>query len=502
MPIEKRKRQHGPSPEIQIVSGVGRDEAPLHTRIYRQLREHILSNALTPGARLPSARTLASDLGVSRNTVESAFDQLVAEGFVIRRVGAGSEVAQSLAEAVPFARLKPQRVTRAKPPAIAPAPAPLLSSRGSLMRDLGQAEIDTDGENGACATDIAGFPRRTWNRFLARQARKGGLSLLAPAPQRGLPELRRQIAEYAALTRGLRCEPEQVLVVSSTQQAIDLAARVLLDPGDEALIEEPGYPSARAALLAAGARIQFVSVDGDGLEVHDLPARPGRRLLYLTPSHQFPLGVTLALARRLAVLRWAAETGAWVLEDDYDSEFRYDGRPLAALHALDTADRVIYVGTYNKVLFPGLRLAYLILPKALVDSFAAARRLTDGYSSPLAQAALAEFMASGQFAAYIRQARQHYSERRDILVTLARKAWGDLVPLGPSATGVHLVAHLPSTKDDASIARSAAGTGLGVAPLSRYYAGPKRGSGLLLSYGSSSDTAIAAGVERLTPMVT
>ena len=492
-------RPRGLSPEIQIVTGLSPEGPPLHTRIYRQLREHILAGALAPGARLPSARTLASDLGVSRNTVESAFGQLVAEGFLVRRVGSGSEVAASLADAVPFAR-RPGAPRNRRPDT--PARPPRLSARGTLMARSGQAEIDSDLFGGPGATNVAGFPRRTWNRFLARRARRGGVAILGSAAPAGLLELRRQIAEYATLARGLRCAPEQVLVVGSTQQAIDLAARVLLDPGDEALVEEPGYSGARAALLAAGARVRGLPVDGDGLVTDALPEEgAARRLLYLTPSHQFPLGVTLALARRLAVLAWARRAAAWVIEDDYDSEFRYDGRPLAALHALDTAERVLYVGTYNKVLFPGLRLAYLILPAALVDPFAAARRIVDGHSPPLAQAALADFMASGQFALYMRQARQHYGEKRDLLVARATRAWGGHVRLGPSSTGLHLVAHLAPGTDDRAMAAAARESGLGIGPLSRYYAGSRGEPGLVLSYGGSSHAGIARGVDRLTPLL-
>ncbi len=501
-------KRRGSSPEIRIVTGDPGGEAPLHTRIYRQLREHILSGALGPGARLPSARALASDLDVSRNTVESAFGQLVAEGFIVRRVGAGSEVAGSLGEVAPFARYRRAAGSRRRveaSPARAPRHPwllPRLSARGALISQLGEIELQGDAICGPCATDIAGFPLPTWNRILSRRARAGGLALLGPAPPAGLPELRRQIAAYASLSRGLRCEPEQVLVVSSTQQAVDLAARVLLDPGDLALVEEPGYPSARAALRAAGARLQLVPVDRDGLQVSALPVQPGRRLLYLTPSHQFPLGVTLTLARRLALLRWAGETGAYLLEDDYDSEFRYDGRPLAALHGLDTEERVLYVGTYNKVLFPGLRLAYLILPRALVGPFTAARRLTDGGSSPLAQAALAELLSSGHFAAYLRKAREEYAWKRDRLVEHIARAWGDAVTLGPSSAGLHLVAHLPDGTDDLALAREVADSGLGVSALSRYYDGPSSSPGLLISYGAPSTTALAAGVDRLTPLVT
>lgn len=493
--MPKRTRR-GLVPEIQIATGASHDGAPLHTRIYRQLREHILSGALRPGARIPSGRTLAADLGVSRNTVESALDQLVAEGFVVRRVGAGTEVAASLSEVAPFPIPRPQPSGR-PPRGSPPAPArPRLAARGALLARLGAIELAVDGRSEPFATHIEGFPRLHWARLMTRRARRDGTALLGTTPPRGLTELCRQISEYAALARGLRCTPEQVVIVNSTQQALDLAARVLLDPGDDALMEDPGYPGARAAFRAAGARVRPVPVDDDGARVDRLPETRARRLLYLTPSHQFPLGVTLSLARRLALLAWAGRTGAWIVEDDYDSEFRSDGRPLAALQALDTGGRVLYVGTCNKVLFPGLRLAYLILPASLVDAMTAARRMTDGGSAPLAQATLAEFMASGQFAAYLRQARLHYAARRALLLEHAA-SWGPAVRLGPSVTGLHVVVHLPAGTNDVAVAAAVRQPGLGVSPLSRYYAGTRARRGLLLFYGSASEPAIVAAAQAI-----
>ncbi|MCC7142768.1 MAG: PLP-dependent aminotransferase family protein [Candidatus Eisenbacteria bacterium] len=494
-PAGSRRSRRGAPKEIQIATGASHDGAPLYTRIYRQLREHILSGLLPSGSPLPSGRALAADLGVSRNTVESAFDQLVAEGYIVRRIGAGSLVAENLQEAAPFA----QRTTSLRTPPSPPArlrPA-RLSQRGTLLESLGGIEDRADSASGPWSTDIDTFPRAVWNRLLARNARRRGIALLQSAPQAGLPELRRQIAEYASLARGLRCDAEQVVIVSSTQQALDLIARVVLDPGDVACIEEPGYPSARAAFLAAGARLHPVPVDDEGLIADQLPPARGRQLLYLTPSHQFPLGVPLALARRLAVLAWAAKTRTWVIEDDYDSEFRSESRPLAALQGLDQHDRVLYIGTYNKVLFPGLRLAYIIAPRSLIAPLAAARRMSDGTSSPLLQATLAAFMASGQFTAFLRQARLRYAERRHLLVTRATHAWGNHVRLGPSATGLHLVVHLPRHLNETQVVESVRHLGMGVSPLSRYYVGRRKKSGLLLSYGASSDAAIIATVDRL-----
>lgn len=484
-------RPRGFPPQISLVADDRFAGVPLHTRLYRQLREHILGGALAPGARLPSSRLLAADLGVSRNTVETAIGQLVAEGYVERRVGAGTVVAKSLAEAAPFRRRSVPVTPRTQP-----AAALGLSQRGELLAELGRTEIASDRNTGTCATNIQRFPRELWNRHLARCARRGRAEILLPSDAQGTAELRRQIAEHARLTRGLRCGPEHVVIVNSTQQALDLAARLLLDPGDEVLVEDPGYLSARAVFRAAGARLAPVAVDAEGLVAEALPREGSARLLYLTPSHQFPLGVTLSLARRLAVLRWAAEAGGFVLEDDYDSEFRYDGRPLAALHGLDTAGRVIYLGTYNKVLFPGLRLAYLILPPALVEAFTAARRLSDGTSSPLLQAALADFLASGQFAAYLRQARSYYAGVRDTLLAALGSHLGENLSLGPSGTGLQVAFHLPAESDDRALRRSLPPLALGVTALSRYYLGEPR-RGLLLSYGATPPERLAGDVAVL-----
>jgi GntR family transcriptional regulator/MocR family aminotransferase len=314
-------------------------------------------------------------------------------------------------------------------------------------------------------------------------------------------ELRTQIARYASLARGVRCEASQVLVVNSTQQAIDIAARLLLDPRQRALIEDPCYPRAFAALSAAGADVRGVPVDDDGAIVERLPQDGNPGVLYVTPSHQFPLGVTMTLPRRLALLRWAVRSGTWILEDDYDSEFRHDGRPIAALQGLDDGDRVLYIGTFNKVLFPGLRLAYLIVPDGLVDAFIAARRIVDGYSAPLVQVVLAEFMGSGLFASYIRQARQHFANCRDALVEAVHERWPSHVRLGASSTGLHVVVHLPDRVDDRPLAQHPL-PGLNIAPLSRYYLGRRKKKGLLLNYGAATPEQVRAAVARLRGSIT
>jgi GntR family transcriptional regulator/MocR family aminotransferase len=490
-----RRARPNTRPVITLLESTERDGAPLYSRVYRQLREHILRGALTPGARLPSARALASDLTLSRNTIESALLQLEVEGFIIRRVGAGSFVASTLP-------ILPGPV-RAQAPVGRPRP-PRLSRRGQMIAELGNSEIEADSQTGICATDVHQFPLENWNRLLARRARRGGTSALLPVASAGVQPLRQAIAEYLRLTRGVHAEPEQVVVVSSTQQAIDLCARLLVEPGGVALMEEPGYPSARAALRAAGAVVRGISVDADGLVVDELSAHTEARLLYLTPSNQFPLGMPLSLTRRLALLRWAAGNNTYLLEDDYDSEFHYDGRPLAAMQGLDPSGNVIYAGTFNKVLFPSLRLAYLVMPSSLVDAFTAGRRLLDGYSPPLLQLTLADFITEGHFASHLRHARQRYAARRDILTAQATSQWGDHVSLSPTLTGLHMVAHLRPGRDDQRLARVAVPTpsSVGVAPLSHYYMSTAPRPGLVMSFGGATPAGIRKTVDSLTPLLT
>lgn len=496
------RKPMGIGQDVRVLRSLESSGTPLHVQVYRRLRENIVGGALKPGDRLPSARTLASDLRVSRNTVDAAFAQLRAEGLIVRRVGAGTVVAPTIVEASPFLRRRGGRESLAQPIVVRTSLAPaILSARGSLIAALGAAEIADDRHASPCATDVRGFPSSTWVKLLAQRARAAGEVAFRSSDPFGTLELREAIADQARLTRGVRCVAQQVVVLNSTQQAIDLAARLLLDPGSRGAVEDPGYTSARAALLAAGAVVHPIPVDDEGLVVHDLAALPDVRLAYITPSHQFPLGVTMSLKRRHALLEWAAKTGAWIIEDDYDSEFRYADRPMLSLQGMDRGGRVLYVGTYNKVLFPGLRLAYIIVPESLVEAFGAARRLSDGFSSPLLQGVLADFLRRGHFAAYVRAARNHYEACRNALVDGIQAAWGEGVTLGPSDTGLHLVAQFEAGTDDVRIAHAALAREVGVGALSRYCHGTARHRGLLLSYGAATPDAISRDIAALAPAV-
>ncbi|QIN85306.1 aminotransferase class I/II-fold pyridoxal phosphate-dependent enzyme [Rubrobacter tropicus] len=459
------------------------------------MRAEILAGRLPARARLPSTRAVAAELGVSRTTVVAAFDQLLAEGYLEGRAGSGTYVAPSL----PDDMLGVRGVARSKVRASGGRRA--LSRRGEVMaatptsvaRDRG---VPRAFRPGVPATQE--FPFGAWRRLVGRVWRRPSVGLLGYGEPAGYGPLRREISAHLGPARAVRCGPEQVIVVSGSQQALDLCARVLLDPGDAVWVEEPGYRGARAALLGAGATLVPVPVDAEGLDVGvGIGRDPDARLACVTPSHQYPLGVTMSLARRLELLRWAGRSSAWILEDDYDSEYRYSGRPLEALQGLDTEGRVIYVGTFSKVLFPSLRLGYLIVPPDLVDAFTAARELSDRQPPGMEQAVLAHFMAEGHFARHVRRTRSLYAERQALLVEEAAKHLSGLLDVPPAGAGMHLVGRLPAGKDDREASRRAAGRGV-EAPAISLYGKPSDGrGGLMLGYAAVDEAGIRQGVRRL-----
>jgi GntR family transcriptional regulator / MocR family aminotransferase len=481
-------------PSLQDASDAER--APLHRQVYARIRSAILAGTFAPGARLPSSRTLAMDLGLSRITVESAFTQLDAEGYVVRRVGAGSYVAPSLPEVV----RPPRAVQRSAGKDARVSRAGVLSARGRAIASAAP-EPEPVGVKvfQPCMPALDAFPQATWARLLSRRARHGH-ELLAYGEAAGYRPLRQAVATYLRAARGVRCEWEQVVITTGAQQGIELASRLLIDPGDDVWHEEPGYLGARGVFLTAGANVVPVRVDSEGLDVNaGIAAAPNARLAYVTPSHQFPLGETMSLARRLALLAWAERANAWVLEDDYDSEFRFVGRPIAAVQGLDTSGRVIYIGTFNKVMFPSLRLAYLVAPPDLVDVVVAARALGDGHPPVQSQAALTDFIGDGHFGAHVRQMRALYEERRDALVDALRASIGE-GRIGPVDAGMHLTVSLPRGVDDREIAARAEEAGLGVDSLSRHYLG-RSSRGVLLGFTGSPPTEIRRGVRTLTRLL-
>jgi len=339
------------------------------------------------------------------------------------------------------------------------------------------------------------FPTRLWARLYARRARRSGAGLLGYGSDHGYRPLRVAIADYVSAARGANATPDQVILTRGTQQAVHLAARALLSPGDEAWVEDPGYLAARTLLAAAGATVVPVPVDAHGLVVDAGVRRaPRARLAHVSPSHQFPLGATLSLARRLALLDWAGAAGSWILEDDYDSEFRYVGSPIPSLQGLDTRDRVIYLGTFSKTMFPALRLGYVIAPPALVDLLRAAQSLTDHVAPSLEQATLAEFIEEGHFTRHVRTMRDAYAHRQDALLRGVRRELGDVVDAATAATGMHLVAWLrDGMADDAAISQRAREAGVEAAPLSLYAVDARVPPGLLLGFAAVRPADVGGG---------
>ena len=475
-----------------------RGPGPLYRRIYHALKSEIGAGRLLPGARLPSTRALAADLDVSRNTVVLAYEQLAAEGYLANRdrskaTVAGKAPSPSLpASSRPKAKDRPRlsaygrRLT--KDPAMAPSGS--YAIRPGLRYDFRYGR-----------PAIHEFPRETWRRLLAARARRNSLDTFGYAAPSGYTPLRKALADYLRRARGLNCDADQIVIVNGSQQGFDLAARVLLDPGDAVVIEEPHYHGSRLPFEAVGAKLIAIPVDAEGLETSRLPAVA--RLACVTPCHQFPTGVIMPLGRRLALLDWASRTGAWVIEDDYVSEFRYEGRPLEALQALDRAGRVIYVGTFSKTLFPALRLAYLVLPHALVKSFVAAKWMADRYTAMLGQEALTDFITSGHFERTLRRSSARNAVRRRVLIEALDRHFGGRVEIAGENAGVHLLVWLNRVAPrevDSLIAR-AARAGVGVYPISPYYLRPPRRAGLLFGYASLTEADIRAGIRRLAEVV-
>ncbi|HEV8635052.1 MAG TPA: PLP-dependent aminotransferase family protein [Chloroflexota bacterium] len=462
--------------------------APLHRQIYEQVRRAVLAGRLPAGARLPATRALAERLGVARITVARAYDDLAAAGFVEGRRGSGTYVTGGAGGA----------------PAVAVAARPRRLSSWARRALGGEVERAPDREPPRYdfrpgTPDWEAFPRRVWWRIVGRRLREGGGSLQRYGDPAGYLPLREAIARHVAVSRAVVCRPEQVVIVNGAQQAIDLLARLLLEAGDRVVVEDPGYPEARSLFAAYGAELRPVPVDAAGLDVERLPVEAAR-LVYVTPSHQFPTGVTLALERRLRLLAWAEAHDALVVEDDYDSEFRYAGTPVESLQGLDRAGRVIYVGTFSTVLFPPLRVGYVVLPPDLVAPFVQAKWLADRGTGALEQQALADFLAEGHFARHLRRMRRLGSARRDALLAALRRGFGDSVELPPGATGMHLMVRLPGV-DATALARTARRRGVGVYPAAPYYAGSARRpdpSALLLGFGALGEAAIDEGVRRLT----
>jgi GntR family transcriptional regulator/MocR family aminotransferase len=450
---------------------------PAHIRIAARVRAAILSTALKPDARLPSSRTLARDFGVARNTVDEALNQLVAEGLIVRRRGAGS-----------FVSHQPPQILDRHSPSIPPRAAARISHRAQQLRRYpGHFTSISSMPFTPSLPPGEFFPRNTWKRLLNREAARPGATYWEYGASNGLPALREAIAGHANALRGTRAAADQVIVTTSTQQAVELAAKVLADPGDSCWVENPGYQPAQHVLSSAGLDVVRVPVDEHGIDVDAAcRLRPGARLAYVTPSHQFPLGYEMSPARRQSLLAWARSGDNYIVEDDYDGDYRYEGKPITSLQEMDP-DRVIYTGSFNKILFPGLRIAYALVPVSLINAFVDAKHISDGHTALLSQGVLAAFINDGHLAHHLRTTRLAYNDRRLAFMEEAR-VLSEWVEFGPAVAGIHVTGVFGNpTLDDRKISAACAVLGVSVDPLSKFGESGRRG--LVFGFAGASRDA-------------
>lgn len=469
--------------------------------LYRELRAAILDGRLKPCTRLPASRGIAAQYHIARGTVVHVFEQLLAEGYLESRVGSGTSVNRKL----------PDNFFDATSPQTRPVPAAKPVVHGGLSRQGTKLAIPPfpDGTRPrairafrANQPSVDHFPTEVWSRLGARRMRLASREMLLAGDVLGHRPLREAIAAHLGATRGVVCTADQVMIVSGTQQALDLVIRLVLDAGDEAWMEDPGYEGAVAILRAVGAKLVPVPVDENGLRVTEgLKRAPRARFAFVTPAHQFPLGGALPLERRLQLLEWSRSTGAWIFEDDYDSEFRFAGRPLAAMQGLAPDGNVIFCGSFSKMLFPALRMGFLVVPSHLVDPLCAARCIVDRYGPLLAQAVLCDFISEGHFERHLRRMREIYAEHLDVLQTAARREWGDRLTLQTTDTGLQTVAWLTKDRDDVEFARAASGVGVEVVALSEYALKWKGRHGLQIGFASVGPAELRRGVRALAKLL-
>ncbi|MGA7292768.1 MAG: PLP-dependent aminotransferase family protein [Terriglobales bacterium] len=464
---------------------------PAYQWLYEAVRSEILRGRLRPGTRLPATRDLARQYGLARGTIVNAFDQLGSEGYIEGNVGSGTFVTRMLPERMLHVtsesdkKPRPQRKRRLR--------ISDYTRRASLFSGYENRPIRAFRSN-LPALDL--FPADLWTKVTLHCLRKMSTRNLMGCDPLGHVPLRQAIAEYLSRSRGVRCTPEKVAIISGVQEAIDLAARLLLNPGDRVCIEDPSYPGAVSAFRANGAKIQPVKVTQEGIDVRHLPARQVR-LIYVTPGHQFPIGATMNLARRLQLLEWANNAGAVIFEDDYDSEYRYSGRPIPALQGLDDHGLVLYAGSFSKVLFPALRLGYAVIPPGLLSHFEAALSLTVRHAPLLEQLALSEFMREGHFGRHVRRMREIYAERLSILLQESRSRLSGLLEISDVEAGLQTVGWLSQGISGESAADAAAKRQVDVTPISRYSQGGRVPEGLQLGFAALDNREIRRGVREL-----
>ncbi|MGD0213265.1 MAG: PLP-dependent aminotransferase family protein [Terriglobales bacterium] len=491
--------KRAPSGILPLIAIDRKAAKALHRQIYDAYRTGIVSGGLHPGQRLPSTRVLASELGVSRFPVLNAYAQLLAEGYFESRVGAGTVVS----------RLLPDQVTPSKPTTRArlggtrSGPRPVARRATALRRVQGLPRLLGAGAFRVGEVAFDQFPVHVWSNLVSRRSRNLNAQSLYYGDPLGFKALREMIAGYLRTARSLVCDAEQVMIVSGSQQALELTTRVLLDPGSSVWVEEPGYRMAQDVFTLNDCHLVPVPVDREGLDVAaGIKQSPEARAALVTPSHQFPLGVTMSASRRFQLLEWAQRNGSWIIEDDYDSEYRYESLPIASLQGLDSNARVVYIGTFSKVLFPSLRLGYVVIPSDLMERFLPIRRAMDLGPPTFYQEVLAEFIGEGHFARHIRRMRVLYRERRSALVNSLHEELGSRVEVLGSEAGMHLVVTLPKGSRDVEIAERAARQNLWMWALSPAYLGAAAQPGLILGFGSASLAEIPRAVSKLRGLLT
>jgi GntR family transcriptional regulator/MocR family aminotransferase len=474
---------------MQLAIPLSRRGEPLFRQVYRGLRQAILSGALAPADRLPSTRDLAEQLGISRTVALQAYDQLLAEGFVTGRGGSGTYVCEGLMARGPqqskrSARLHLSRFGKAAVHALASVSTP--ERRTTALR--------YDFVYGR--SDLEAFPFEMWRRLLLRQARMASTRQYAYGSARGSADLRAAICAHLRRSRAVVCESSDIIVVNGSQQSLDLVMRVLVEPGERVVIEEPHYDGTREALLAAGARLLAVPVDRHGLDPDQLPE--DARLVFVTPSHHFPTGAILPLDRRLALLDWARRSNAIIVEDDYDGEFHYGGRPLESLQGLDGEGRTVYIGTFSRTVFPSLRIGYVIAPRSIGPAFIAAKWLTDLHSATLEQQTLAEFIANGMYERHLRQLRRRNTKRRTALLEAIEKYLGDRVEVTGEGAGAQVVLWPRKRTPEDQVVKMAARRGVGIYGISHCYLNDSPRPGFMLGFAHLNEREIREGIRLLS----
>ena len=487
-----------PSGIVPIIRIDRRAREPLHRQIYNAYRTAIVECALRPKDRIPSTRTLAVELGLSRIPVLNAYAQLLAEGYFESRIGAGTVVSSTLPDQIPQPLRTPAATgVRRSPRPVSQASLALPSMRGILPWLGGRLGAFSVGQPA-----LDHFPVKIWSRLVVRRSRNLSVASMHYSDPMGSRDLREAVATYLRTARGVRCEAEQIMIVSGSQLALEIATRVLLDRGSRVWMEEPGYQFARNVFALNGCRIIPVPVDEEGLNVGAGIRRcRNARAVLVTPSHQYPTGVTMSASRRLQLLDWAQKTGSWIIEDDYDSEFRFDSMPIASLQGLDRGSQVVYIGTFSKVLFPSLRLGYLVIPPDLIDRFLSVRLTIDIGPPTFLQTVLADFIREGHFSRHIRRMRLLYRERRSALFESIKKDLGLPVDVAGEQAGLHLSLTLPPGLRDQEISERASRHGLWLAPLSTCYVERPAPQGFILGFSNTPASEIPRGVKKMSKIL-